>query len=337
MSQLLHQPKELTLLTRAEQALAQARTVDEIKSIRDKAEAVRQYAKAADLGLAIQNHAAAVKLKAERKAGELLKQLGLRGGDRRSNHQADGLKLNDLGISQNESTRWQREAAVPEREFKRFIEKTTRTNRELTSSGPIKLATQLEAAKTVSAPPEKGQRVVDNLSTLLDDGATFACIYADPPWAYDNQGTRAATSNLYPTLSADKIANLPVAKLAAARAHLHLWTTNAFLADAQAIIAAWGFEYKGVFVWVKPQIGIGNYWRVSHEFMLLGVRGNLPFVDRSLPSLLEADRTGHSEKPAAVRALIERASPAPRLEMFARQAVPGWIVFGNQVASCTTK
>jgi hypothetical protein len=177
MSLILHQPKELTLLTHAEQTLAQARAVDEIKSLRDKAEAVRQYAKAADLGLAVQNHAAAVKRKADRKAGELLEQLGLRGGDRRSNHQADGLKLNDLDISQNESTRWYREAAVPEREFKRFIEETTRANRELTSSGLIKLATQLEAAKTVFAPPKKGQRVVDNLSTLLDDGATFACIH----------------------------------------------------------------------------------------------------------------------------------------------------------------
>jgi hypothetical protein len=45
--------------------------------------------------------------------------------------------------------------------------------------------------------------------------------------------------------------------------------------------------------WVKPELGCGNYWRVSHEFLLLVVRGNLPFADHCQKSWLEASRMEH--------------------------------------------
>jgi N6-adenosine-specific RNA methylase IME4 len=31
-----------------------------------------------------------------------------------------------------------------------------------------------------------------------------------------------------------------------------------------------------------------------------------------------------------VRELVERFSPAPRLELFGRRVVPGWVVWGNE-------
>jgi N6-adenosine-specific RNA methylase IME4 len=79
-------------------------------------------------------------------------------------------------------------------------------------------------------------------------------------------------------------------------------------------------------VWVKPQMGTGNYWRVSHEFLLLGVRGGCAFLDGSKRSWLQAKRKRHSAKPAAVRKLIEQVSPGPRLELFGRAPVDGWTV-----------
>ena len=130
----------------------------------------------------------------------------------------------------------------------------------------------------------------------------------------------------------DTLAALPINALAADDSHLHLWTTNAFLPVSFDLMQAWGFTYKSVFVWVKPEIGIGNYWRVSHEFMLLGVRGAPAFRDRSLRSWIEHSRGKHSAKPEAVRRLVERASPGPRLELFGRQWVEGWTVWGNDVA-----
>jgi N6-adenosine-specific RNA methylase IME4 len=176
----------------------------------------------------------------------------------------------------------------------------------------------------------KESRVVRTLEELA--GEKFGCIYADPPWQYGNQSTRAATDNHYATLTVDQLCEWPVSEYAADDAHLHIWTTNAFLFDAKRLIDAWGFEYRSCFVWVKPQMGIGNYWRVSHEFLLLGIRGNAKrFNNRSLMSWGIYDRGKHSSKPAEVRGFIEMASAGPYLELFGRQPIEMWTVLGNQV------
>jgi N6-adenosine-specific RNA methylase IME4 len=186
---------------------------------------------------------------------------------------------------------------------------------------------------------------VDDLKTLIKNGHRFGTIYADPPWFYDNQGTRAATGNHYLGLTVSELCELPIAKLAADDAHLHLWTTNGFLFECPRLFDAWGFEFRSSFVWIKPQIGIGNYWRNSHEFLLTAIRGDAKrFADKSLKSWLrddeedelpkswlDCDRSKHSAKPEQVRQMIERASPGPRLELFGRSPANGWVVWGNQI------
>jgi N6-adenosine-specific RNA methylase IME4 len=171
----------------------------------------------------------------------------------------------------------------------------------------------------------------EDLSGLIRSGQRFGCIYADPPWSYGNQATRASTGNHYETMSVAAIAAVPVKDLAAEDAHLHLWTTNAFLFECPRILEAWGFTYKSVFVWCKPQMGIGNYWRVSHEFLVLGVRGDPDFSDRGLMSWAAIDRGTHSSKPEQVRLMIEKASPPPYLELFGRRAAQGWTVWGDEI------
>lgn len=188
-----------------------------------------------------------------------------------------------------------------------------------------------EKVKQNASPVSTDTCAVSDLSALVSAGKKFGTIYADPPWSYSNQGTRAATNNHYVTMTVDEIASLPVRELSAERSHLHLWTTNAFLFECPKILEAWGFEYKGAFVWVKPQMGIGNYWRVSHEFLLLGVRGGLTFADRGQMSWLRADRTRHSSKPEEVSAAIEKVSPGPWLEMFGRRTRKNWTVWGNEI------
>lgn len=177
-----------------------------------------------------------------------------------------------------------------------------------------------------------GVRAVDSLAMLVAEGAKFGSIYADPPWQYGNQATRASTDNHYSTMTLDAIAALPVGELAAERSHLWLWTTNGFLRDSFTLFDAWGFEFKSSYIWVKPQIGIGNYLRNSHEFLLLGVRGGLTAEARNVRSWGEYDRTAHSAKPEAIRRnVVERISPGPRLELFGRRLATGWTVFGNQI------
>ena len=186
----------------------------------------------------------------------------------------------------------------------------------------------------VIAKPAVGT-TTSNLDELITAGRKFPTIYADPPWQYANRSSRAAAENHYPTLSLDEICSEPVSELVEENAHLHLWTTNGFLREAFDVIEAWGFTYKSCFVWVKDTIGMGNYWRVSHEYLLLGVRGSLTFLNRNQPSWIQAQRTIHSRKPGIVRTLIEQVSPAPYLELYGREELPNsaWTVYGNRIES----
>ena len=175
--------------------------------------------------------------------------------------------------------------------------------------------------------------IVRDLRALIIRGDRFPTIYADPPWPYSNTAARGAAENHYRTMTLEAILAEPVKRLAADQAHLHLWTTNAFLRAAFDVLRAWGFRYKSCLIWIKPQLGMGNYWRVSHEYLLLGVRGGLSFSDRSCRSWLMTRRTIHSRKPFAFRELIERVSPGPYLELYGREEQPNsdWTVYGNQV------
>jgi N6-adenosine-specific RNA methylase IME4 len=175
--------------------------------------------------------------------------------------------------------------------------------------------------------------IVRDLQSLIGAGCEFPTIYADPPWKYSNTAARGAADNHYRTMTLQDICAEPIRQLAGEVAHLHLWTTNAFLRDAFEVIEAWGFTYKSCLIWIKPQLGMGNYWRVSHEYLLLGVRGAMPFHDKSCRSWVLERRTAHSRKPHRVRELIERVSPGPYLELYGREEIPRsqWTVYGNQV------
>lgn len=327
--------RELMLLGQAERALAEATSLEEIKVIRDKAEAARKYVESARLGLSMQNHAAEVKLRAERAAGELLAKMKLAGGDRRSNGAARQLRLEDLGLTKHQSSHWQRIAKVPIETFERFVQETLDGGEELTTAGVLRLARRFATSErpAVKKPEElkfqEGEHT--GIESIVAGGERFACIYADPPWRYENETTRGAASKHYPTMSLEEIASMPVAEVVHENAHLHLWVTNDFLFEAPRIMQAWGFEYKSCLVWVKPQMGLGNYWRLGHEFLLLGVRGSLKFQDRGVISWIRANRTRHSPKPEKIRKLVERVSPGPYLELFGRKGVRGWTVMGDEL------
>lgn len=185
------------------------------------------------------------------------------------------------------------------------------------------------AADDMDAQPS----IVKDLSMLVEGGLRFSTVLADPPWRYGNTVSRGAAANHYDTMSTDDICNEPVAELVGDNAHLHLWTTNGFIEEAFSVIRAWGFTYKSCLVWVKPTIGVGNYWRVCHEFLLFAVRGRAAFGRNDLPSWVLAPRTVHSRKPFVFRHLIEQVSPGPYLELYGREEQPNtdWTVYGNQV------
>ena len=151
----------------------------------------------------------------------------------------------------------------------------------------------------------------------------------------------AATSSVerYGAMSIDSLMKMKIDKYAAADSHLYLWTTNSFLVEAHELMEAWGFKQKTMITWGKlkpdgtPSMKTGFYFRGASEHCLFGVRGKLRLMGPAEATLILTPRLPHSVKPEEFYAMVERQSPGPRLDVFARVKRDGWDVFGNEVQS----
>ena len=64
----------------------------------------------------------------------------------------------------------------------------------------------------------------------------------------------------------------------------------------------------------------------------MGTRGNPKRVEKNVHSVVDAPVGEHSAKPIEVRDRIVRLmGDVPRIELFARDHVPGWEAWGNDV------
>lgn len=177
----------------------------------------------------------------------------------------------------------------------------------------------------------------------------FRTIVADPPWRYLQAFPFGGRGELkyergaefhYPTMSNEEIAAIPVADMAADSAHLYLWVTTPRLygerkrgeIDPFEIARRWGFEYRTLLTWHKlGSPGMGSYFRIDTEHVLFCVRGTAPIAPAlRVSSHFAAPRTRHSAKPDRFYEIVERVSPEPRLELFARRRRVGWDVWGDE-------
>ncbi len=183
------------------------------------------------------------------------------------------------------------------------------------------------------------------MDEILNNGhKQFATVLIDPPWRFVNRTGKMAPEHRrlrrYRTMSFEEITALPIGKLATPKGHLYLWTPNALLAEALGIMREWGFVYKTNLVWYKIRKdggpdgrGVGFYFRNVTELLLFGVRGSF----RTLPpgrrqvNLIPTQKREHSRKPEEFYDVIERCSPGPRLELFARHHRAGWVQWGNEL------
>lgn len=315
-------------------ALAEARSIDEVKAIRDKAEALRLYVRQAGESLEMQNDIAEIKLRAERRAGELLHEQELSKGGRPAENRLQRVTgfvpptLADLGIDKAKSHRWQAIADVPEPVFEQHIETVKARGDELTSAGVLRIAKEQKREER----REENRALVESLSPIA--ALTFPTIVLDPPWDWGDEGDADQLGRarpVYDTMPLAEIRALPVADLAEPNAHIYLWITNRSLPKGFDLLDAWGFRYITTLTWCKPSIGMGNYYRGSTEQVLFGVRGSLSLLRRDVGTWFAAPRGNrHSAKPDTFYQIVETCSPGPWLEMFARSQRPGWQAWGAE-------
>lgn len=163
----------------------------------------------------------------------------------------------------------------------------------------------------------------------------YQTIVADPPWdvktgpGWNTNGISRPLE--YPTMDVDAIAGLPIADLAAKRAHLYIWTINKYVEETYDIARHWGFKPSTLLTWCKPPngIGLGGTYSLTTEHVLFCRRGVCPAVERLDTTWYAWPRGPHSAKPEAFLDMVERVSPAPRLEIFARRARFGWDYAGD--------
>lgn len=197
----------------------------------------------------------------------------------------------------------------------------------------VKEAKRSEREAVREAERVENAEKIETLATPLDAQGLFQTIVIDPPWDWGDEGDvnqfgRAKPD--YHTMPIEEIEQLPVGRIADDNCHLYLWVTNRSLPKAFRLIDAWGFRYVTCLTWVKPSIGMGNYFRGSTEQVLFCVKGSQPLKRRDVGTHFEAPRGDrHSAKPDEFYKLVESCSYAPYIDIFGRKGREGWAVWGE--------
>lgn len=193
---------------------------------------------------------------------------------------------------------------------------------------------QVRRAKKKKAHAELIERVAkEKKDNPEQPKGPFDIILADPPWRYEHcEANNREIENHYTTATLEEIfKHAPNVKKDAI---LFLWATAPKLAEAMRVIDAWGFTYRSGAVWDKEVIGMGYWFRVQHEHLLVAVKGKpkAPPESERVSSLFRQKRGKHSAKPQFFHEWIERAYPlAEKCEMYCRKPRPGWAAWGNEV------
>jgi N6-adenosine-specific RNA methylase IME4 len=195
---------------------------------------------------------------------------------------------------------------------------------------------------------------VDDLKELTASGYHAATIYVDVPsryHTYSGKGKQRSADRYYDTMDVAELKAMAplIQALAAKNCALLYWTSGPQNKNALEVIASWGFDYKTwAFAWLKtnPTSGVleldelkpedlhrgtGFTTWSNIEIVLLATRGSPRRLVKDVNQVVIAPATAHSEKPEEVRRRIQRLYPGPRLELFGREPVSGWTVWGNEI------
>ncbi len=320
-------------------AIAEAKRVDDVKAIKDKAEAMRAYARQIK-NPQLEADAWEIRKRAEDKLGELstaLDKAHKTGRGKKVQLPAGGKSktaaLKIAGISLSAANRYEQFNRLSEQEKERRIARGRAAIEAGKSVADIIIVQGDKKQRRAAREAELATRI-----TALPD-KRYGVIVADPEWQWEpwsrETGMDRAAANHYPTSILPVIAARNVPSISAEDCVLFLWATGPMTPHALVVMAAWGFDYKAQYVWGKDKIGNGYWNREKHELLLIGTRGRVPCPAQGdqWDSLLMAPRGAHSEKPECFLEMIEAYFPnLPKIELNRRGPPrPGWSAWGNEV------
>jgi N6-adenosine-specific RNA methylase IME4 len=333
-------------------ALAEARSVDEVKDIHDQAAAMAEYARRAK-NHELEADAVALRLHATRRLAEMIKAqkgtVGLAtGGEHGGRRRIDGLRENpsnarptlaSQGIDKNLAHDIRVIGAMDEAAFARKIADARSSARRIYRRAIREAEIEQQRAERRARTAQGG--TVDDLHALAASGFRAGVIAIDAPWPFKTPDrSKHAVFEHYETMPLDAIKALPVAKLAAKDCALFLWVTWPFMPVWHEVIEGWGFNYSSLaFDWIKQKpngeclrrSGNGYGTIANPEPCLLARRGHPLRLNADVHSVIEAPAGAHSEKPDEAYARMQRLFPGPYLELFARKPREGWLCWGNEV------
>lgn len=350
----------MTVLVRydaARRALMEAKTVDEVKGILDRTEAMRAYGRQVK-DKTMENDAKEIRWRAFRRLGEMIKAqkatIGLDkgGGDTSTGSRKVPVQappsLEDAGIDKKLSSRAQKYAELGEDSFERLIARCRAHADDENETAPLDILAieEKEARRAAEQAAYEGRTKdgcsVSDLAAHAASGARYGVIYADPPWefkVYSGKGKDRSADRHYNTGGLDSIKAMPVAALAADDCALLMWAVMPELPGALEVIKSWGFEYKTVgFTWIKQnKTGEGLFWgmgfwtRANAEICLLATKGNPSRIHADVHQVLLSPIAEHSRKPDEIAQRVERLVPGPYIELYARRPRAGWTTWGNEI------
>lgn len=235
-------------------ALAEARSVDEVKDIRDKAVAMAAYARQAK-NRDLEADAVEIRMRATRRLDQLRQAqketVGLAtGGDARKvargkQNPEQKPTLASQGIDKNLAKQARVLGAMDEAAFERKVAdargSVSRVFRRAVREAEIAQERQERRARTAT-----GGSVAD-LHKLIADGFRAGIIAIDPPWPFAGWSERSRMpTDHYETMTIEEIKALPIKALAAEHCAVFCWVTWPFMPVWAPVLEAWGLTFSGL-------------------------------------------------------------------------------------------
>jgi len=322
---------------RASQMLAEATTLQKAKELKDLALTAADWARRKKLGDEVIGNAQRYARLAQERMGELLVAterakggaqpgVGRRGKKNAistGNSIVEPPTLEELGVTLKESMEAQ------------AVARLRGHLREAYVAGELTLGAARRELKRVEV-----KEKLNSIETLhaKELAGKFDVMVIDPPWPLEKIERDLRPNQVafnYPTMTLDEIRfeiGERFARHAAENCHVFLWVVQRYLPTAIRILEAWGLKYVCCFGWLKPggfqPVGLPQY---NLELCLYARRGSPTFTTtKDFLIGFEAERTGHSVKPAEFYETLTRVTGGRRLDMFNRRAIPGFEGWGKE-------